>query len=44
MSEYKLLLKEELTKEDVKIIKELIANQLIKLFYTLYVKKNFWDK
>ena len=36
------VIEEELTSDDIKEVKELIANQLIKLFYTLYVKKNFW--
>ena len=41
MSESKIL-KEELSKEDVQEIKALIRVQLVKLFYTLYVKKNIW--
>ncbi len=41
MSEDKLL-KEELSKADVEEIKALIRVQLVKLFYTLYVKKNTW--
>ena len=38
----KLILNEELDSKDIKEIKEMIKSQLIKLFYTLYVKKNFY--
>jgi len=31
-----------LTKEQVKQVKSLIYNQLIKLFYTLYIKDTVW--
>lgn len=41
MSDDKLLL-EELSKSDIEEIKALIRVSLIKLFYTLYVKKNTW--
>ena len=39
MSERKIL-KEELSKDDIDEVKALIRVQLVKLFYTLYVKKN----
>ena len=39
-----VLIKEELTSKDIKEIKDMINNQLKKLFYTLYVKKMFWEK
>lgn len=42
MSENKKLLIEELSKEDVQEVKELIKIQLTKLFYTLYIKKNLY--
>lgn len=41
---YKLLIKEELDKEEIKQVKQLIEKQLIRLFYQLYVKKTFWSK
>ena len=44
MSGSKVLIKEELTAQDIKEIKDMINNQLKKLFYTLYVKKMFWEK
>ena len=44
MSGSKILIKEELTAQDIKEIKDMINNQLKKLFYTLYVKKMFWEK
>ena len=44
MSESKVLIKEELTAQDIKEIRAMINNQLKKLFYTLYVKKMFWEK
>jgi hypothetical protein len=31
-----------LTKEQTKQVKDLIYSQLIKLFYTLYIKDNIW--
>ena len=40
----KVLIKEELDAKDIKEIKAMINAQLTKLFYTLYVKKMFWDK
>ena len=40
----KKLIKEELNAKDIKEIKAMINTQLTKLFYTLYVKKMFWDK
>ena len=39
-----LLIKEELNAQDIKEIKDMINQQLKKLFYTLYVKKMFWEK
>lgn len=42
MNQY--LLREELTREDEKKIKQMIKAQLLSLFYTLYVKKSFWGK
>ena len=42
MNQY--LIKEELTKQDERKIKQMITDQLLSLFYTLYVKKSFWDK
>lgn len=42
--EYKPLITEELSKEDIDDVKELIRTTLTRLFYTLYVKKNFWEK
>jgi hypothetical protein len=44
MDSEKVLINEELSAQDIKEIKEMINNQLKKLFYTLYVKKMFWDK
>jgi hypothetical protein len=40
----KVLIKEELTSQDIKEIKDMINTQLKKLFYTLYFKKMFWEK
>jgi len=40
----KELIKEELSSKDIREIKAMINTQLTKLFYTLYVKKMFWDK
>ena len=40
----KRVIKEELSAQDIKEIKNMINVQLQKLFYTLYVKKMFWDK
>lgn len=40
----KILLKEELEKDEIKQVKELIEKQLVRLFYQLYVKKTFWSK
>lgn len=39
----KSVIKEELTKDEILEIKEMINTQLTKLFYKLYVKKMFWD-
>ena len=39
-----LLIKEDLNAKDIKEIKDLINGQLRKLFYTLYVKKMFYEK
>lgn len=44
MKTEKQLIKEELTAQDIKEIKSMINVQLQKLFYTLYVKKMFWEK
>lgn len=41
MSDVKVL-NEDLSKEDVTEIKALIRIQLVKLFYTLYVKRTIW--
>lgn len=43
MLENKELLIEELTKDDIQEIKDLINKQLTKLFYKLYVKKQMWQ-
>ncbi len=40
----KRLITEELSAKDIKEIKDMINVQLKKLFYTLYVKKMFWEK
>ena len=40
----KKIIKEELTNNDIKTVKELIKTALYKLFYTLYVKKKFWSE
>jgi hypothetical protein len=37
------MITEELTADDIKEIRDMINVQLKKLFYTLYVKKMFWD-
>ena len=39
----KKLVTEELDAKDIKTIKDIIAVQLTKLFYTLYVKKSIWS-
>ena len=44
MSDSKVLIKEELSAKDIQEIKNMINTQLKKLFYTLYVKKMFWEK
>jgi len=44
MDESRVLINEELTSQDIKEIKDMINQQLKKLFYTLYVKKMFWEK
>ena len=44
MDKSKVLIKEDLSSNDIKEIKDMINQQLKKLFYTLYVKKMFWEK
>lgn len=37
------VLQEELDDAERKEVKRIIKAQLLRLFYTLYVKKNFWS-
>jgi hypothetical protein len=36
------LITEELSRDEIQEVKDLIRVQMTKLFYTLYVKKTFW--
>jgi len=39
----RVLVQEELDRKTKAEIKDIIRAQLLKLFYTLYVKKSFWS-
>lgn len=39
----RVIVTEELSREDKAKIKDMIRASLLQLFYTLYIKKNFWS-
>lgn len=39
----KMLVQEELSRDDKNKIKDMIRSALLQLFYTLYTRKQFWS-
>jgi hypothetical protein len=44
MKKRKQKINEEMSKEDVKQIREIIRNELAQIFFDLYRKKSVWSK